>query len=108
MQSIWMLFYLTVYYLLCKGLVLLCLDAAGATSEAYLDVGSTLVGIHSASDLELSGPIEAVCLVFKAKRGPVAPSFLWCWRSDCGFHLPPGRTEDHSGHLPSCVSMSVS
>lgn len=68
------------------GLVILCLDAAGATLAACLDVVSTLVGICVASDLELSGPIEGVCLVLKAKKGPVARSLLW-W-SEIGLLVP--------------------
>lgn len=103
-----MSFYLTVYYHLCMGLVILSLDAGGATLEAYLDAGSTVAGICLASDLELSGPIEGVHLVLKAKRGPVARSCLW-W-SEIGLLVPftSRQNQDHSGHLSCCVSMSVS
>lgn len=89
---------LTVYYHLCMGLVILSLDAAGATFEAYLDAGSIVVDICVACDLELSGLIEGVHLVLKAKRGPVARSFLW-W-SEFGLLVPFTSRQNRGSRWP--------
>lgn len=72
-----------------------------------------VVGICSAHDLGLSDLIEAVLLAcqhdsFKERDGQLCALSQGGRRLDCWCQLSPGRTEDHGGHLPCCVSVSVS